>query len=268
MSRSCAHILHVLVADDADLSRDIAACHVRAAGHLATCVADGKSAVAAAAAQQFDVVLMDVRMQPMGGLEATQRIRALPGPRGQVPVVAFTAHIGIEELAACQQAGMAGSLGKPFTRAELQAVLAQAGPQAPSPLPGDDSHNQGALPVLDPVMYHANTSLLATASVSTHLQNITSASAAMLAGLRAPSAPVPPDDNFIMSLHRLAGMAGLFGFQRLAETAFQFERAARCGTGDIPSLRGPLIIALELSVHAATQQKARVAALEGEFRVN
>jgi signal transduction histidine kinase len=117
--------LHVLVVDDIAMNRDIAASFMRSAGHEVVCVESGAEAIAAVAATDFDVVMMDVRMPQMDGLEATRRIRALDGGRGRVPIVALTAQVFTEQLAECRKAGMDGHLVKPFTVETLLDALAR-----------------------------------------------------------------------------------------------------------------------------------------------
>ncbi len=107
--------LHVLVVDDVAMNRDIAASFLRASGQRVDCVEGGAEAVSAVAGIDFDVVLMDVRMPGIDGLEATRRIRALDGPRGRVPIVALTAQAFTEQVAECRNAGMDDHLVKPFS---------------------------------------------------------------------------------------------------------------------------------------------------------
>jgi CheY-like chemotaxis protein len=110
----------VLVVDDIEMNRDIASAFIRSAGYEVVCAECGEDAVASAAASEFLVVLMDVRMPGMDGLEATRRIRALTVPGRQVPIVALTAQVFTEQIEACRQAGMDTHLAKPFT---LQTLL-------------------------------------------------------------------------------------------------------------------------------------------------
>jgi PAS domain S-box-containing protein len=124
--------LHVLVVDDVAMSRDIARSYLCAVGHTVVCAEGGEEAVAAAAATDFDVVLMDVRMPGMNGLEATRRIRALAGTRGQVPVLAMTAQAFSHQVKECRDAGMVGHVAKPFTlNSLLGAVIRAAKPGRP-----------------------------------------------------------------------------------------------------------------------------------------
>ena len=107
--------LHVLVVDDVLMNRDIAEAYLRAGGHTAVCVGSGAEALAAVTTTDFDVVLMDVRMPGMDGLEATRRIRALCGARGRVRIIALTAQAFTEQIAECLKAGMDAIWASPLT---------------------------------------------------------------------------------------------------------------------------------------------------------
>jgi CheY-like chemotaxis protein len=110
------------------MNRDIACAFLTAAGHAATAVSGGAEAVAAVASAPFDVVLMDVSMPDIDGLEATRRIRVLPGAAGQVPIIGLTAQAFTEQRRACLEAGMSSHLAKPYAPDALnQAVRAAAG---------------------------------------------------------------------------------------------------------------------------------------------
>ena len=119
-------VLQVLVVDDAAMNRDIAGSFLTAAGHKAMFAEGGAEAVAAVQGTDFDVVLMDVRMPEVDGLEATRRIRALPGACRRVPIVALTAQAFTDQVEACRQAGMDSHLAKPFDIEALLSVVAHA----------------------------------------------------------------------------------------------------------------------------------------------
>ncbi|MGK7861430.1 EAL domain-containing protein [Falsiroseomonas sp. E2-1-a4] len=133
--------LRILAADDVAANRLLLRATLEAVGHSVELVADGAAAVEAVSreAAGFDAVLMDVQMPGMDGLEATRRIRALPGPIGRVPILAVTAGAFREDIAACHEAGMDGHVEKPIRVATLEKALAQiiganpAGGEASSP---------------------------------------------------------------------------------------------------------------------------------------
>ena len=136
-------ILHVLIVDDVAMNRDIASAFLHVAGHTTVCVSSGAEAVATAADADFDVILMDVRMPGMDGLEATRLIRALTGKRSRVPIVGLTAQAFAEQVAACRSAGMDSHLAKPFDPETLIAAVLQAAaqPKACSVRRGDGPDN-------------------------------------------------------------------------------------------------------------------------------
>jgi CheY-like chemotaxis protein len=118
--------LNVLVVDDSEVNRKVATAYLRKAGHAAIEAHDGVEAVRLVAALEFDVVLMDMRMAGMDGLEATRCIRALDGSHARVPIVAVTANALDQHAEECRRAGMSQHLAKPFTQAELIAVVKRA----------------------------------------------------------------------------------------------------------------------------------------------
>jgi CheY-like chemotaxis protein len=129
--------LSIMVVDDIDMNRQIAAAFLRSAGHVVHEAEGGAEAIAAAAATGFDVILMDLNMPEMTGLEAACRIRDLPGARGQTPIVALTALAFDEDVADCRAAGMNGHLSKPFSRAALLDSVRRAADMRPAAPRGD-----------------------------------------------------------------------------------------------------------------------------------
>ncbi len=112
--------LRVLVADDNPVNLRLLSIMLERAGHQVVTVADGRAAVAAVSAESFDLVLMDLQMPNLGGLDAARQIRALKDPaKAAVPIIAVTANALEGEEARCRAAGMTGYLTKPVERAGL-----------------------------------------------------------------------------------------------------------------------------------------------------
>ncbi|HZV85040.1 MAG TPA: response regulator [Brevundimonas sp.] len=116
----------VLVVDDHAVNREVARIMLEAFGCTVTEVCDGEDALDAVDGAPFDLVLMDVRMPRMDGLEATRRIRAMSGPARDLPVVAMTADAMPEDVARCLAAGMNGHMAKPVNQATLAVMVERA----------------------------------------------------------------------------------------------------------------------------------------------
>jgi len=95
-------------------------------GHDFDMVANGFEAVAAVQRQSYDVVLMDMQMPDMDGVEATQAIRALGGRYANLPIVAVTANAMADDRERCRAAGMDDHVAKPIDANALAAALQRA----------------------------------------------------------------------------------------------------------------------------------------------
>jgi two-component system, sensor histidine kinase len=111
----------ILLAEDNDINRMIAAIVLKSNGYHITEVLDGKEAVTQLSRQSFDLVLMDMQMPFMDGLEATRIIRKHINKK--VPIIALTANEIKHEKGRCVQAGMNDFLMKPFDERELVSII-------------------------------------------------------------------------------------------------------------------------------------------------
>jgi CheY-like chemotaxis protein len=132
MSERRPQALKILLADDNPVNCRLAMLMLEKAGHQIDMVSDGAHAVEALVGKDYDLVLMDVQMPGVDGLEATRRIRALPNDRARVPVIAITASAMAGDEQRCLAAGMNDYVTKPIDRARLLGKVAQWG-QAAAP---------------------------------------------------------------------------------------------------------------------------------------
>ncbi len=116
--------LQVMVVEDNEVNRELLQIMLEQLGHQVVPVGDGEAAVDAAASQSFDVVLMDLNLPRIGGVEATRRILQDSAGRSKRPaVVALTASVSDGDRALCSAAGMRGFLTKPATVFSLDMAL-------------------------------------------------------------------------------------------------------------------------------------------------
>jgi signal transduction histidine kinase/CheY-like chemotaxis protein/HPt (histidine-containing phosphotransfer) domain-containing protein len=115
--------LRILVAEDNWVNQQVAVGLLAKLGHRADVADDGGEAVTAVERGNYDLVLMDLQMPNVDGLAATAMIRALPGPKAAVPIVAMTANAMTGDREACLAAGMDDYISKPVDRRRLSALL-------------------------------------------------------------------------------------------------------------------------------------------------
>ncbi|MEM1380068.1 MAG: ATP-binding protein [Pseudomonadota bacterium] len=119
--------MDVLLAEDNEINAILARTVIERGGHRLTIVGDGSAAVEAASVKDFDVILMDMHMPVMGGLDAARAIRASETKR-RAPIIALTANVLQEDQDACFAAGMDDFLSKPFEPSALLSLIARYAP--------------------------------------------------------------------------------------------------------------------------------------------
>ena len=132
--------LKILLCEDNKINQQVARAIMTKAGHMVEIAGNGEEAVSAVRASRFDVVLMDIQMPVMDGVQATALIRALPPPLCQIPIIALTAHAMVGARQQYLEAGMDDYLSKPLSPAtllsklgEIGATLAAAAPRVTMP---------------------------------------------------------------------------------------------------------------------------------------
>jgi two-component system sensor histidine kinase/response regulator len=114
-TREARRRLHVLVAEDNIVNQTLASNMLRKWGHTAVVAGNGRAALAALEQERFDLILMDMQMPVMGGLEATAAFREKEkASGGHVPIIALTANAMKGDRDACLQAGMDSYVSKPI----------------------------------------------------------------------------------------------------------------------------------------------------------
>jgi CheY-like chemotaxis protein len=118
----------IMLAEDVEVNREIVAAFLEDTGITIAMAVNGREALELYEAEpsRYDLILMDVQMPEMDGLEATRRIRALKAPEARdVPIVAMTANVFKEDVESCLESGMNDHIGKPITVEGLKAALAK-----------------------------------------------------------------------------------------------------------------------------------------------
>jgi signal transduction histidine kinase/DNA-binding response OmpR family regulator len=120
--------LHILVVEDMVVNQKVAKGMLRSLGHVVDIAEDGEAALVKVKARSYDLILMDMQMPRMNGLDATAAIRALESGKC-VPIIAMTANVFDTDRETCLAAGMNDFVGKPINVSDLAAAIARVSPK-------------------------------------------------------------------------------------------------------------------------------------------
>ena len=209
--------LRVLVAEDNPVNQRLVQAVLRHGGHAAVLVGSGREALAALDAGVFDILLLDLHMPEMGGLEAAAAIRAREAATGaHLPILALTASAGDGDEERCRVAGMDGYIIKPIRAEELLARIesaagrgARAPELSPNAAPGGEREGPGR-----------------------KLTGLFIAAAARLCDEIRDAVARRDGSALQAAAHRLRGSAGYFAAQRTLELAARLEQRGREGDLD------------------------------------
>ncbi|MBO9102286.1 response regulator [Rhizobium sp. K1/93] len=124
--------LRVLLVDDNAVNREVASRMLVHLGQHVVVAGDGQEALDITDRERFDLILMDMQMPVMDGIEATQKIKARNNASSSTPIVAMTANASEADQRRCSEAGMSGFRSKPVSIAGLRSLLADFAVESPS----------------------------------------------------------------------------------------------------------------------------------------
>lgn len=216
----------ILLAEDQRTNQIIAIELLTRAGHAVDLAKNGEEAIAAVVRRHYDIILMDIHMPVLDGLEAARRIRALPGAAARTPIVALTADAipGVREQ--YMAAGVDDFLSKPFEAAELMATVERW--TSDIDIEGTDAVDRGAVapPLLDEPRI-AELEELMTAAKFAKVVNGWLSVAAVAVDRIAVLAAVGDLTGMEEIAHGLISSGGGVGALRLSHTARALQQACR-----------------------------------------
>jgi two-component system, OmpR family, sensor histidine kinase TorS len=209
--------LNVLVVEDVALNREVVTGLLQRDGHRVWLAEEGEQALVQCATQAFDLILLDVHLPGMNGVELCNRLRSLDGPNRSTRIFALTASVQPALVRGYLDAGMDGVLAKPLKLDNLRKALGEPA-LAPQPAQADGA--------IDWPLLQTHRSLLGEQKVQGLLAVLR---ASVLQHREALREAIAADDwtEVAHLAHRLAGSCDSLGFRALANALRSLEEAAR-----------------------------------------
>ena len=257
----------ILLVEDNHINQIVVEGMLERDGHEVTLAADGTAAVAAVAAADFDLVLMEMQMPGLDGLAATRAIRALPGSSSGVPIVALTANASVTDVERCRTAGMNDHVAKPLDRELLRRAVAIWGAGAASSgartatAPAAVAPPGGAIEWIDTPTLGLAALLEIFDGDHAGVEELVDAALASIdidETRIAASAAASDRETLISASHRLKGTSGSIRSANVLAISSAIERAAKDGAPRVePGLLLDLHNAIaELHAEVATGRSA------------
>jgi signal transduction histidine kinase/CheY-like chemotaxis protein/HPt (histidine-containing phosphotransfer) domain-containing protein len=232
--------LRILAAEDNAVNQLLLVELLESFGHSVEIAGNGREAVEAVEEREFDLILMDIQMPLVSGVEATRSIRQLPEPMSSIPIIALSANAMSGQREEYLAAGMNDYLSKPIDAADLRAALLRwrprcavidgqepssdasnaAGPAEAVSIGGADA--DGEAPVLDVEALARLREALDEASFRSLISAVPDQSSALMKSIECALA-AGDLDGARRAAHSLRGMASSFAAQRIAQIAHQIE---------------------------------------------
>jgi two-component system, sensor histidine kinase and response regulator len=231
----------ILLAEGSRSKRMLASQVLAQAGYAVDEVADGRSAVEAAAACRYDLILMALAMPGLDAVEATRRIRRLPHPCGDVPILTMTETAGAQDKDRCSAAGIDGFLSTATDRLDLLEAVTHWVEAADDPAWG-----LAARPGVTPPLVNRRTLIQLEEDVgSEQLPEILLTfllESERRVGLLEARVSANDPQGAADQAHALKGSAGTFGAMAFRQIVHELEQAGRAGACErlaalLPELR-------------------------------
>lgn len=224
--------LKILVVDDNQINQKVISGFLAAGGHEIVAATSGEKGLSLATSTRFDLILMDVTLPGIDGLEASRRIRALPDAvLRAVPIIAITGNTSPRDVEECRAAGMNDFLGKPIDPDALETILERLHRPATAATVSLDDYlpeQSGDIQLLDETVLRRLTKAFDGAALSGLIDDMLRESLPLIRGM-----VFSVQENDLAQLrvqaHTLKGMAMTLGVTGVGELAADIESSVQRG---------------------------------------
>ncbi len=232
----------ILLAEDVPMNQIVTSSILCKAGHTVEVAEDGLAAVEAVRTGDFDLVLMDMQMPRMDGLQATAAIRRMPDGRRTIPIIALTANALSDQLQRCLDAGMNDHVTKPIERDTLLAAVERwLGPEPQSRADATAGTDPMAAPVLNRTTLNALAETLGEEAMPRFIAG-TLGELALRTDRILEAASL---ETAGIDAHAMVSLAGNLGMVELATLARALQHACEQGQAEAAALKWEVRAALD-----------------------